>query len=140
MYKVSFKLIVLQIQYVVFPSDFQCTYMYGFMDFCVFHFYLVPLKPGQITANKIENSSLTLAWTLTDPSPGNTTYTIYTYESIDATGTNFLMNKSSKVYGMYQFLVCINIELLFFSKDVSVLLDLFGTTIAVMRLHLIITR
>lgn len=107
---------------------------------CLFHFFLVPLQPGQITASNIKNSSLILDWTLTDTSPGNTTYTIYTYESINATGTNFLMNKSSKVYGRYQLLVCISIELLFFSKDVSVLLDLFATTIAVMRLHLIITR
>lgn len=109
-------------------------------EFCLLNFCLVPLQPGQITASIIENSSLTLAWTLPDLSPGNITYTIYTYEGTDDIGTHFLMNKSTKVYGMYQFLVCLSIELLFFSKDVSVLHDLFATTIAVMRLHLIITR
>lgn len=114
--------------------------MYGLMDFCLFHFCLVPPQPGQITASIIENSSLTLGWTLPDPSPGDTTYTIYTYEGTDGNGTSFLMNKSTKVYGMYQILVCLSIELGFFFKDVSVLLDLFATTIAVMRLHLLIIK
>lgn len=89
-------------------------YMYGFMDFCRFHFCLVPRQPEQITASIIENSSLRLTWTYPDQSPGNTTYTIYTYEGTDDLGTHFLMNKSTKVNGMYQFLVCLSIDLLFF--------------------------
>lgn len=80
-------------------------YMYGFMDFRLFNFCLVPLQPGQITASIIENSSLTLAWTLPDPSPGNITYTIYTYEGTDDIGTLFLLKELTKVYGMYQFII-----------------------------------
>lgn len=71
-----------------------------------FHFYLVPLQPRQITASNVQSSSLTLAWTLPDPSPGNTTYTIYIYEGTDDVGSNFLMKDSTKVYGMNPFLVC----------------------------------
>lgn len=82
-----------------------------------FHFLIVPKQPKQITASHIQSSSLTLAWTLPDPSPGNTTYTIYTYEGTDDKGISFSMNKSTKVYGMYQFLVVIRIE--FISNIVS---------------------
>nr|XP_034332451.1 phosphatidylinositol phosphatase PTPRQ [Crassostrea gigas] len=59
----------------------------------------VPLQPRQITASNVQSSSLTLAWTLPDPSPGNTTYTIYIYEGTDDVGSNFLMKDSTKVYG-----------------------------------------
>uniref|UniRef100_A0A8W8J8V8 Ig-like domain-containing protein n=1 Tax=Magallana gigas TaxID=29159 RepID=A0A8W8J8V8_MAGGI len=69
----------------------------------------VPLQPRQITASNVQSSSLTLAWTLPDPSPGNTTYTIYIYEGTDDVGSNFLMKDSTKVYGMYHCLVCLSI-------------------------------
>lgn len=76
-----------------------------------FHFVLVPPQPERITASNYQSTSVLLAWTLPDPSPGNTTYTIYTHEGTDDNGTSFLMKKSTKVYGMYQFLVVIRIEL-----------------------------
>lgn len=99
---------------VWFPFFYNVTVKNRFFQF---HFYLVPLQPGQITASNVQSSSLTLAWTLPDPSPGNTTYTIYTYEGTDDKGISFSMNKSTKVYGMYQFLVVIRIE--FISNIVS---------------------
>lgn len=99
------------LQWIGFSSDSNVTVNHRFFQF---HFYLVPLQPGQITASNVQSSSLTLAWTLPDPSPGNTTYTIYTYEGIDDIGTYFLMKRSTKVNGMYQFVVFEH--LIFFSK------------------------
>lgn len=49
--------------------------------------------------------SLRLAWTLQDPSPGNTTYTIFTYEGTDDIGTLYLLKELTTVYGMYQFII-----------------------------------
>lgn len=90
------------LQWLSFPSDSSVIVKNRFFQF---HFYLVPLQPEQITASNVQSSSLTLAWTLPDPSPGNTTYTIYIYEGIDDNGTSFLMKESIKVYGVYQCLV-----------------------------------
>lgn len=90
------------LQWLSFPSDSNVIVKNRFFQF---HFYLVPLQPGQVTASNVQSSSLTLAWTLPDPSPGKTTYTIYIYEGIDDNGTSFLMKESIKVYGVYQFLV-----------------------------------
>lgn len=105
-----------------------------------FHFLIVPQQPEQINASDVQSSSLRLAWTLLDPSPGNTTYTIYTYEGTDDNGTSFLKNKSTKVYGMYQFLVVIRIEyILNIASKILVCgcLNLFPHNNGVIRQHLL---
>lgn len=93
---------IFSLRWLGFPSANTVTVNYN--RFLKFHFYIVPPQPGQIIASVIQSSSLTLAWTLADPSPGNTTYTIYTHEGTDDIGTHFFMKKSTKVYGMYQFI------------------------------------
>lgn len=101
-----------------------------------FRFFLVPYQPGQITASNIQSSSLRLAWTLPDLLPGNTTYTIYTYEGTYHRGNQFLMKGSTKVYGMCmnQFIICLSIQLCFFLKICEVVF-FFAHTIAIMKLH-----
>lgn len=105
-----------------------------------FHFVLVPPQPEQITASNYQPTSLILSWTLPDPSPGNTTYTIYTHEGTDDKGTSFLMKKSIKVYGMYQFLVVLRIKFILnivlkILVFVCVCLNLFPHKIGAMRQH-----
>lgn len=101
-----------------------------------FHFFLVPYQPGWITASNIQSSSLSLAWTLPDPLPGNTTYTIYTYEGTDYKGINFFMKESTKVYGMCMNQIYSSFNFIF-QKENCEFVYLFAHTIAIMKLHLL---
>lgn len=133
-----FELIVFRSSSMFLPLIFNLHIPLGYGIF--FHFLIVPQQPEQINASDVQSSSLRLAWTLLDPSPGNTTYTIYTYEGTDDNGTSFLKNKSTKVYGMYQFLVVIRIEyILNIASKILVCgcLNLFPHNNGVIRQHLL---
>lgn len=69
-------------------------------DFDILYF-LVPIQPGQINASNINSKNLTLSWNLPNPSPGDTTYTIYVEEATDDKGTNYTLLRTLKNHGVY---------------------------------------
>ena len=54
-----------------------------------------------MTASDIQSKTLTLSWNISDPSPGNTSYTVSVYESTDEDGKAFKLSQTLRVYGKY---------------------------------------
>lgn len=59
----------------------------------------IPQKPEELTASNIYSKQMTLSWAFSDPSPGNTIYTINVYQATDDKGTEFILTKFLKTLG-----------------------------------------
>lgn len=101
--KSYFFLITLLIHVPVFLIKIN-KYIYSFKRpstnvFLLLSIALVPQKPEELTASNIYSKQMTLSWTFSDPSPGNTIYTINVYQATDDKGTEFILTKFLKTLG-----------------------------------------